>query len=215
MILMLCLSVWILLAPMSFSFQRISQHPTIYITDAFLTDLECDYLIALAMGRLLPSPVFVDSQRKEVSNARQSRSFSVPVKWKEEFYMLKRIRTRLAASFTQLERDAEALQIQFYDQKGFYDLHYDTNAFIRRQLTVLLYLNTVVLGGETVFPLYSNNISLHQCCAASASQVVKIQPIRGRAVAFYPLDALSLHGSCPVIFGHKWIAQQWYRVRDS
>ncbi|KAL1500424.1 hypothetical protein AB1Y20_013081 [Prymnesium parvum] len=54
-------------------------------------------------------------------------------------------------------------------------------------------------------------------CADESSEYLRIKPRRGSAILFYSFhpdgsfDPLSLHGSCPVRRGEKWIAQQWVR----
>lgn len=61
----------------------------------------------------------------------------------------------------------------------------------------------------------SNPDLLQKVCDDPAS--LKIQPKRGRAVLFYSLnqqnvpDIDTLHGSCAVVEGEKWIAQKWFR----
>lgn len=47
-----------------------------------------------------------------------------------------------------------------------------------------------------------------------------VKPKKGDALLFFSLhpnattDALSLHGSCPVIEGEKWSATKWIHVRS-
>lgn len=47
-----------------------------------------------------------------------------------------------------------------------------------------------------------------------------VKPYKGDALLFFSLhpdattDALSLHGSCPVIEGEKWSATKWIHVRS-
>uniref|UniRef100_M1AZV5 Prolyl 4-hydroxylase n=3 Tax=Solanum TaxID=4107 RepID=M1AZV5_SOLTU len=49
---------------------------------------------------------------------------------------------------------------------------------------------------------------------------LKVKPRRGDGLLFYSLlpngtiDLTSLHGSCPVIRGEKWVATKWIRNID-
>ena len=136
----------------------------------------------------------------------------------------------------------ETLQVQRYQAPdGFYNAHYDSwkgDPYIPypRIATMIIYLNDVEEGGETVFPLVPapGTVALrpsvrtsefrklldlggshfHDACAAE-SLYLKVKPRRGAAVLFYTLNPdgsqnkLSLHASCPVTRGVKWVAQQW------
>lgn len=68
---------------------------------------------------------------------------------------------------------------------------------------LVIYLNDVKDGGETIFP----EIGL------------SIVPRAGHAVYFSycnadnQLDSRSLHGGAPVRIGEKWIATKWLRQR--
>ncbi|KAA3488628.1 putative prolyl 4-hydroxylase 9 [Gossypium australe] len=82
----------------------------------------------------------------------------------------------------------------------------------------LLYLSDVEEGGETMFP-FENDMRVkgydyRQCVG------LKIKPRKGDGLLFYSLflngtiDPTSLHGSCPVIKGEKWVATKWIRDQD-
>ena len=70
--------------------------------------------------------------------------------------------------------------------------------------TLIMYLNDVEEGGETIFP--SLNLS--------------IKPQKGMAVYFeyfyndQAVNELTLHGGSPVIKGEKWVATQWMRKKN-
>lgn len=70
----------------------------------------------------------------------------------------------------------------------------------QRVATLVVYLNDVEEGGETIFPKIGN------LCVA---------PHMGNATYFdYPNQELdSLHGGNPVVKGVKWVATQWWNVR--
>jgi prolyl 4-hydroxylase len=68
---------------------------------------------------------------------------------------------------------------------------------------LIVYLNDVPNGGETVFPAIGLSVS----------------PRRGNAVYFeyansrQQLDGKSLHAGAPVIEGEKWALTKWMRTR--
>ncbi|KAJ7231025.1 hypothetical protein O6H91_Y458100 [Diphasiastrum complanatum] len=83
----------------------------------------------------------------------------------------------------------------------------------------LLYLSDVEEGGETMFPYEDyKNMNVHydfkQCIG------LKVKPRQGDALLFYSMfpngtfDRTSLHGSCPVLKGEKWVATKWIRNRE-
>ena len=84
-------------------------------------------------------------------------------------------------------------------------MHLDVGG--QRVATLIMYLNTVEEGGETVFPEAN----------------IKVQPIKGNAVLFYynctpegkerKEDPLTLHSGYPVTKGDKWIITKWLRQK--
>ncbi|KAI5439398.1 probable prolyl 4-hydroxylase 9 isoform X2 [Lathyrus oleraceus] len=80
----------------------------------------------------------------------------------------------------------------------------------------LVYLTDVSEGGETNFP-YENGLNMDLGYHFTDCIGLKIKPRKGDAILFYSLfpngtmDRTSLHGSCPVIKGEKWVATKWIR----
>ncbi|CAI9781845.1 unnamed protein product [Fraxinus pennsylvanica] len=78
----------------------------------------------------------------------------------------------------------------------------------------LLYLSDVEEGGETMFP-YENGANMGVGYDYKRCIGLKVRPRRGDGLLFYSLfpngtiDKTSLHGSCPVIKGEKWVATKW------
>ncbi|CAL5366783.1 unnamed protein product [Camellia sinensis] len=80
----------------------------------------------------------------------------------------------------------------------------------------LLYLSSVEEGGETMFP-FENGLNLDANYDYRKCVGLKVKPRRGDGLLFYSLfpngtiDSASIHGSCPVNLGEKWVATKWIR----
>jgi Rps23 Pro-64 3,4-dihydroxylase Tpa1-like proline 4-hydroxylase len=86
----------------------------------------------------------------------------------------------------------EGLRIMRYPEGGFYKVHTDARAN-ERILSGILYLNTDIEGGHTLFP----------------TQQVEIQPREGRLVLF-PSNFVYPHESLPVTKGVKYAVVGWF-----
>jgi prolyl 4-hydroxylase len=111
--------------------------------------------------------------------------------------------------------NGEGLQILNYKLGGEYKTHFDyfpsadpgSAAHIakggQRVSTLVIYLNDVECGGETIFP------NMH----------MSVIPKKGSAVYFEycnslgQVDPSSLYGGTPVVVGEKWIATKWMRQK--
>ena len=148
----------------------------------------------------------------------------------------------------------EGIQILRYNVSKAYDLHEDyflgdanwdmnfnvTDGGTNRYLTVMLYLNDVESGGETIFPLspnrteakvaakntnnLANNNNTWEQNLTKKCQDIKtltVKPTKGGALLFYSLDPYSisdknsLHGGCPVLNGTKYAANVWVWSRPN
>ncbi|XP_037036079.1 prolyl 4-hydroxylase subunit alpha-2-like isoform X1 [Bradysia coprophila] len=109
-----------------------------------------------------------------------------------------------------------ALQIASYSFGGHVSTHYDSLAATDpndpviaakgdRVTTFLIYLNDVEQGGLTPFPILGTFV----------------KPVKASAVLWYnalkngSIDSRMLHGACPVIMGHKWIATKWTHLNEN
>eukprot|EP00798_Chlamydomonas_sp_ICE-L_P023224 gene23224-30445_t len=116
------------------------------------------------------------------------------------------------------EANQEALQVLRYEETQEYKPHpgKDDNGG-NRACTVLMYLNSVEEGGETIFPMVpvGTNQSMETGFSECAMQGLAYKPQKGDALAFWSIqprglvDPESMHGSCPVIKGEKWSATKW------
>ncbi|KAK7086833.1 hypothetical protein SK128_010020 [Halocaridina rubra] len=114
----------------------------------------------------------------------------------------------------------EHIQVLSYGIGGHYDYHFDplfkmepeekwneTGSKFEhypsgdRLATWMFYLTEVEAGGRTAFPQAG----------------VSVSPVKGAAVFWYSIkkngygNQRSQHGGCPVLLGHKWVANKWIR----
>lgn len=183
--------------------------PRVVLFEGLLSHEECDGLIESSRARLARSET-VDraSGASKVHDARTSEGMFFE---RGETPLIRRIEARIASLLDWPVHHGEGLQILHYGVGGEYKPHYDyfdphdpgTPAHLarggNRVGTLIMYLNTPVRGGGTIFP------DLH----------LEVAPIRGNAVFFsyeraHPASK-SLHGGSPVIAGEKWIATKWLR----
>ncbi|OVA04395.1 Metridin-like ShK toxin [Macleaya cordata] len=208
--------------------RQVSWKPRAFVYEGFLTDEECDHLIALAKSELKRSAV-ADSQsgKSTLSDVRTSSGTFIS---KGKDPIVAHIEDKLAAWTFLPKENGEDIQVLRYEHGQKYDAHYDY--FLdkvniarggHRLATVLMYLSDVVKGGETVFPNAEESPrrgsptkkdDLSEC----AKKGIAVKPRRGDALLFFSLypsaipDTTSLHGGCPVIEGEKWSATKWIHV---
>jgi prolyl 4-hydroxylase len=187
---------------------------TVQEFDDFLTHEECDIIIKLTEGNLVPSKVYTDNDDLVNNTSRTSKQT-----WMKELKdpLIKKISDKVSYIINIPNTDKnfyEDLQVVNYPEGGFFVPHYDPcdgdKKFCSRMngsrgprlLTFLIYLNDDYEGGETEFPLINK----------------KIIPKKGKAVLFYNIGddgriiKQSLHTGKPVITGTKWIANKWVRI---
>jgi prolyl 4-hydroxylase len=185
--------------------------PEILLLEGVLDFDECDELVRRAAARLNPSTT-IDPATGQSKIIQNRSSFGTYFHLEEDEFIA-RLDQRLAhISNWPLDR-AEGIQILNYRHGGEYKPHFDffppeqagSSAHMaqggQRIATIIMYLNNVEEGGETIFP----EISL------------SIAPRKGDAVYFgycnslEQVDRLTLHGGAPVVKGEKWIATKWIR----
>lgn len=184
-------------SPLSFTVHRA---PDISVHDDFVSADEARELIAAARGRMHPSRTTDGSH----AHLRTSSSYFVP----NDDPVASALRMRAAALVSVAIDRMEKLQVCRYRDGERYARHHDflkrpAAAVGQRTHTILLYLNDVEKGGETVFPHL--NLRMH--------------PLAGRAVVFRPSvrgrrDERLLHEALPPRGCEKWVAQIWVRERS-
>ena len=186
--------------------------PRVIVLGGFLSDAECDQMVALSRPRMVRSET-VDNKTggSEVNAARTSRGMFFE---RGETGVIDRVERRIAALLGWPVENGEGLQVLHYMPGAEYKPHYDYfdpvhpgSATIlqrggQRVGTVLMYLNTPRKGGGTTFP----DVGL------------EVAPIKGNAVFFSydraHVNTKSLHGGAPVIEGEKWVSTKWLRERE-
>lgn len=185
--------------------------PDIAILENVLTDAECDELIALSKPKLERSRI-VDHKTgaEEIMELRSSYGTYF---LRGENALVRRIEQRLSRLIGMPVDHGEGLQILNYAVGAEYQPHYDfflpesSGSAVhvqkggQRVVTIVMYLNDVEEGGETIFPELEFSVA----------------PRKGTAVYFSycdsqnRLDRMTLHGGAPVVRGEKWIATWWVR----
>ncbi|KAG2554503.1 hypothetical protein PVAP13_9KG604501 [Panicum virgatum] len=138
---------------------HVSWHPRAFLHEGFLSDAECDHLVALAKERRLEKSMVVDHESgKSVESEARTSSGVFLTKTQDE--VVARIEERIAAWTFLPPENGESIQVLRYKNGEKYEPHFDyfndkQNQLIggQRIATVLMYLSNVKMGGETIFPI--------------------------------------------------------------
>jgi prolyl 4-hydroxylase len=179
-----------------------------------LSPEECSEMIERSRHRLKRSTtVNPDTGKEDVIRNRTSEGI-----WYQrgEDPFIEMLDRRIASLMNWPVENGEGLQILHYGTTGEYRPHYDyfppdqpgsavhTAQGGQRVATLVIYLNDVPDGGETIFPEAGMSV------AASQGGAVYFRYLNGQR----QLDPLTLHGGAPVLGGDKWIMTKWMRERD-
>ncbi|CAN6290557.1 unnamed protein product [Urochloa humidicola] len=193
---------------------HVSWHPRAFLHEGFLSDAECDHLVALAKkGGLEKSMVVERESGKSVESKARTSSGVFLTKKQDE--VVARIEERIAAwtflptgrmhwtlsySFLFLilecSENGEPIQVLRYKNGEKYEPHFDYFSDKQNQAvgghriaTVLMYLSNVKMGGETIFP--SSEDQLTQEKDDTWSQCARlgyaVKPVKGDALLFFSL----------------------------
>ncbi|KAL6902408.1 hypothetical protein ACP4OV_005284 [Aristida adscensionis] len=206
---------------------RVSWRPRAFLYKGFLSEPECDHLVALAKEGGLRKSTVVDGKSggNVMSEARTSSGMFLD---KKQDDVVARIEERIAAWTFLPPENGETLQILRYKNGEKYLPHFDNTAGPRQGLgghrvaTVLMYLSHVKMGGETIFPSSEGKLTQpkDETWSECANSVYGVKPVKGDALLFFSLhpnateDPDSVHGSCPVVEGEKWSATKWIHERS-
>ncbi len=189
------------------------QKPVIALLEGVLSHEECDTIIELAKGRLKPSTV-VDYSSGMDKTVEHRDSEGMFFKLQETAFISKLDR-RISELMNCPIEHGEGLQVLRYGTNAKNTPHFDflvpaneaNKESIKRSgqriSTLVVYLNEVKAGGETIFP----EIGL------------SVLPRKGNAVYFEytnglgQLDLKSVHAGAQVFEGEKWALTKWMRER--
>ncbi len=212
-------------------FHRVSWSPHLYAMDGFLSPDECRKMVANAYPTLSTGSLVGDNIDKRIKDLR----FTVVPENKithVEQGVIDRIHDHIRVS----EDHGEILQVSEYLPGQKYTIHPDSidsspgRHSMQRIMTVLIYLNDVEAGGETIFPRGNGQNqhmtrhdtepwNLQHFCGQE--DALKIEPRAGRAIFWYnhhtdlSWDQNTIHGACHVKRGKKYVAQRWIRWHTS
>ena len=189
------------------------QRPMVAVLDNVLAADECDELIELARPRLTPSTV-VDpvTGANTIAAHRNSEGMFFRL---EETPLIARLDRRISQLMNSPLRHGEGLQVLRYGPGTQSTPHFDflipSNPANRQSLersgqrisSLVIYLNDVPAGGETVFP----EAALSVCARRGSAVYFEYCDHAGQ------LDHLTLHAGAPVICGEKWAVTKWMRQR--
>jgi len=190
-----------------------SEQPAIAVLGNVFSAEECAELIELSRPRLVPSTIVNPySGENEVTTDRTSFGMFFGLR---ESAFIARLDERVSELMNLPLENGEGFQVLRYPEGAETTAHFDflqaTNDANRASIarsgqrvsTLIVYLNDVASGGETVFPKLG----------------LSVVPQRGNAVYFEycnslsQVDHLSLHAGNPVLGGEKWVATKWMRER--
>ncbi|OMO63329.1 Oxoglutarate/iron-dependent dioxygenase [Corchorus olitorius] len=210
----------------SIPFQVLSWKPRAYYFPKFATAEQCEHIIKMAKVNLKPSTLALrKGETEESTKGTRTSSGTFISSSEDDTGILDFIEKKIAKATSIPQSHGEAFNVLRYEIGQKYDSHYD--AFnpseygpqsSQRVASFLLYLSDVEEGGETMFPFENDSrvkgYDYRQCVG------LKVKPRKGDGLLFYSLllngtiDRTSLHGSCPVIKGEKWVATKWIRDQE-
>ena len=189
------------------------EQPVMALLHSVLSEEECDELIDLARDRLRPSTV-VDPETGEdkVAEHRDSEGMFFA---REETPFIAKLDRRISQLMNSPVENGEGLQVLRYGPGAKNTPHFDflvpSNQANRNSLarsgqrisTLVVYLNHVKNGGETLFPKIG----------------LAVSPNKGNAAYFEyansqrQVDPLSVHSGGVVLEGEKWVVTKWMREK--
>ncbi|VVC41056.1 Prolyl 4-hydroxylase, alpha subunit,Oxoglutarate/iron-dependent dioxygenase,Prolyl 4- [Cinara cedri] len=193
---------------MPFKEEHVENNLNMKIYHDVLYDNEIIKIKSLATDKLIDSGVRnIDGSYRLSENVRSSQTCWIENDQAEGHF--DEIDIRIGSITGLCTQTAERYQVVNYGLGGHYIPHHDALVkgqyipiFGNRLVTVLLYLTDIENYGQTAFPML--NI---------------ISPVeKGAALVWYnlqinngKLNYQSLHGSCPILTGNKWIMTRWLR----
>ncbi len=185
------------------------QNPRLVVFGGLLSDDECDEIVDISRSRVQRSTVMASrGDGSEVSDIRTSQGTFLK---RGDFDVCNRVDARVQALLSWPVDCTEDLQVLRYDQQGEYKPHHDffdtaaghwTPTLRRggqRCGSMVMYLNTPIRGGGTLFPDVPLEVRAHKGVAVYFGYRTPDPSTR------------TLHAGSPVIEGEKWVAVKWFR----
>ncbi|XP_004496895.1 probable prolyl 4-hydroxylase 9 [Cicer arietinum] len=205
----------------SIPFQVLSWRPRVVYFPNFTSAEICQQIIKMAKPKLEPSRLAL-REGEDTENTKSIRTSSGTfISASEDKSNILDFIERKIAKVTMIPRTyGEDFNILRYEVGQKYDSHYDAfdpaeyGYVSQRVASFLLYLSSVEVGGETMFP-YEDGLNMDSEYDYEKCIGLKVKPQQGDGLLFYSvfpngkIDKISLHGSCPVIKGEKWVATKW------
>lgn len=208
----------------SIPFQVLSWYPRALYFPNFASAEQCETIIDLAKPSLKPSTLALrEGETEENTKGIRTSSGMFLSASQDKSGTLDVIEEKISRATMLPRTHGEAFNVLRYEIGQKYNSHYD--AFhpdeygpqtSQRVASFLLYLTDVEEGGETMFP-YESGTNLDGKHDYRDCMGLRVKPRRGDGLLFYSLfpngtiDPLSIHGSCAVIKGEKWVATKWMR----
>ncbi|KAL6573021.1 putative prolyl 4-hydroxylase 9 [Orobanche hederae] len=208
-------------------FQILSWNPRALYFPNFATAEQCQSIIEMAKARLKPSALALrpGETANNTEGIRTSSGMFMSAS-EDKTGLLAQIDAKIAKVTMIPWTHGESYNVLRYEIGQRYQSHYDAFNPVeygpqksQRVASFLLYLSDVKEGGETMFP-FENGENMDDSYDFRKCIGLKVKPRRGGGLLFYSLfpngtiDPTSLHGSCPVIKGEKWVATKWIRDQD-
>lgn len=210
----------------------LSWSPRAFLYQNFLTEDECEHLIALGEKKLERSTV-VGSKGKEgdVHSARTSFGTFITRRLTPT---LSAVEDRVAEYSGIPWRHQEQLQLLRYEKGQEYVAHHDgivsKGNGEKRIATVLMFLREPEFGGETHFPdatplpatrseFLGSRAKLSDC-GWNEGRGFSVIPRKGDAILFFShhingtSDDAANHASCPTLRGIKYTATKWIHEKE-
>ena len=231
--------------------ETISIKPPVFRVRDFLSPDERARIIELARSELRESHVVATDEPDDGNRVGTETNASSPppprksrTAWlvadADDTGTLESIRRRaMALTVLPVTVKSERLQVLRYDPGGYFGVHHESTAFLRRYATLLYYLEGPGEGngGETAFPHGPDGdggVSGEVALAAAGEAIgsgdvrrvcdsragVRATPTPGDAILFYnfgadgKVDRHAIHAACEVTGGVKWAANHWFTLPE-
>ncbi|XP_044507841.1 probable prolyl 4-hydroxylase 9 isoform X2 [Mangifera indica] len=189
----------------SIPYQVLSWQPRALYFPNFATAEQCQNIIEMAKSRLKPSTLALrKGETAESTKGTRTSSGTFITAYEDKSGTLNFIEEKIARVTMIPKTHGEAFNVLQYEIGQKYDSHYDA-------------FNPAEYGPQKS---QRNGSKITWSYDYKKCIGLKVKPRRGDGLLFYSLfpngtiDRTSLHGSCPVIRGQKWVATKWIRDQE-